>query len=195
MTPVLRDTPGATIITVPVLETERLRLRAHRAGDHPRVADYMADEGARFTGGEGDAVDAWRRMSAQAGTWALLGFGMWAIADKASDLYLGVAGGHRPVDWPEREIGYWLHPDARGRGIAFEAVTAARDWLYAHAGWTTAVSYIDPLNQASRALAEQLGAVHENTITLRDEPAVVYRHPAPGALAAWHADLQKGAAE
>ncbi|MEM6666361.1 MAG: GNAT family N-acetyltransferase [Pseudomonadota bacterium] len=166
-----------THLEIPRLETDRLVLRAYEPADHPRLAAYFQDAGSHFTGGPRTAIDSWTNMAAACGSWVLRGFGMWAIADKTDNRYLGRAGGHCPVDWPEPEIGYWLHPDARGQGLAFEAVQRARQWLYGVKGWTTAVSYVDPQNTASKRLAERLGAVLEDEIVLRETPALVYRHP------------------
>ena len=177
-----------TTVTVPTLETERLVLRAFRPEDLARVALYWADPASRFTGGPADETDAWRSMERGMGHWVLRGFGAFAIVDKANGLFAGKTGGYFPGDWPEPEIGWWLLPDARGRGIATEAARRVRRWLYEENGWPTAVSYIEPDNAPSIALAERLGAVLEDTITIRGRTTHVFRHPAPDAV------LQQGEA-
>lgn len=168
-----------TTFEIPTLETERLVLRACRPADHARFVEYYADPGADFTGGRTDAVGAWKRMGTINGSWALVGFGMWVIEERENGEVAGIVGGHHPFDWPEDEIGWWLHPDARGRGLMTEAALVARNWLYANRGWRTAVSYIDPINKPSQRLAERLAAACESEIELRGEPALVYRHPSP----------------
>jgi RimJ/RimL family protein N-acetyltransferase len=45
----------------------------------------------------------------------------WAMADPVSDRHLGNIGLPR-IGRDEAEIGYWAHPDARGRGLTSEAV-------------------------------------------------------------------------
>lgn len=173
-----------TTVTIPTIETERLVLRACAAVDHPRFVEYYGDPGADFAGGRDDAAGTWRRMAAGNGGWSLVGFGMWVIEERATGLASGIVGGNRPFDWPENEIGWGLHPDARGRGIAAEAALAARQWLYREKRWTTAVSYIHPANDASQRLAERLGAVCESEIDLRGECCRVYRHPPAQGVAA-----------
>ena len=72
-----------------------------------------------------------------------------------------------------------------GRGYATEAAAALRDWAWSHTRIPTLVSYISPENAASRALAEKLGAVVDETAARPDgegsDDCVVYRHPAPDA--------------
>ena len=45
----------------------------------------------------------------------------WAVADAATDVFLGSVVIYRIQPGREAEIGYWTHPDARGRGVATEA--------------------------------------------------------------------------
>ena len=100
---------------------------------------------------------------------------------------LGVTGTHYPEGWTEPELGWSIwDPATEGKGVAFEATTAARAHAYDTLGWTTAISYIDPDNARSIALAKRLGAVHEPDARLPDrdgwEGTLVFRHPAPEAI-------------
>jgi RimJ/RimL family protein N-acetyltransferase len=129
---------------------------------------------------------AWRAACHLAGHWLHRGCGMFTFADrKTPDAPLGMAGPWYPEGWPEHEIGWSVwNPAAEGKGYAFEATAAARDWAYATLGWTTAVSYIEPANTRSIALAERLGARRD---PLADVPRMfggdshVWRHPGPPA--------------
>ena len=56
------------------------------------------------------------------------------------------------------ELGFMLVESAEGRGIAFEAAVAARDWAWSILQVPRLVSYIDPANTRSAALAQRLGA-------------------------------------
>ena len=56
-----------------------------------------------------------------------------------------------------------------------------RDFAFGTLGWTTLVSFIDPENNRSIALAERLGAACDDRIDHPDGGlTLVYRHPAPG---------------
>ncbi|MEI4471444.1 GNAT family N-acetyltransferase [Frigidibacter sp. MR17.24] len=165
----------------PVLETERLVLRAPQGGDWPFWAEFVTTERARFIGGPQDRAQAFRAFGHVIGMWAMRGFGSFVFTEKGSDRPLGMAGAWYPEGWPERELGWNLwSPAAEGRGFAAEAARAARDHAFGALGWDTAVSYIDPANDRSIALARRLGAVEDpNAAHPGDKPCLVFRHPAP----------------
>jgi RimJ/RimL family protein N-acetyltransferase len=170
-------------MSLPVLETERLRLRSWREEDFGAYAEFCANEAtARLLGGPWKREDAWRRMAALAGHWALRGYGVWALEDKAGRRFVGYSGLWNPEGWPEPEISWGLVAEFQGRGYATEAAGRARTFAYRDLGWSTAVSYIKPENAASRRVAERLGAKLENSIDLTGVAVGVYRHPPAHAL-------------
>ena len=71
---------------VPVIETERLVLRAHRLDDFDAYAVMWADPVVtRFIGGKPRTrEESWIRFLRHPGMWSMLGFGFWAIEEKAS---------------------------------------------------------------------------------------------------------------
>lgn len=141
------------------LETERLVLRLPRLDDFERYAQLHADaDAARYIGGVLPRAAAWRKFLQMPGAWAVQGFAMFSVEDKASGLWLGQMGPWRPDGWPGNEIGYAFHPDAWGRGYAFEAAVAAIDWAFDALGWSEIIHCIDPDNRPSQALAERLGS-------------------------------------
>jgi RimJ/RimL family protein N-acetyltransferase len=118
------------------------------------------------------------------GSWLLQGFGYWSLEEKATGRFLGSVGVGRQPRFPENEIGWILQADAEGQGFGFEAATAARNWAYQTLGWTTLVSYIEPANTRSIALAERLGARRDDAAAKPegDPDDLVYRHPSPEEL-------------
>jgi RimJ/RimL family protein N-acetyltransferase len=145
-------------VEFPTLQTERLILRVQRAEDFERFAEMMAHESARFIGGPVQRGDAWRRFLQMPGAWVLQGFGMFALIDKSSGLYLGQAGPWYPDGWPGTEIGWSLHPDARGKGYVTEAALATIDFAFGALGWERVVHSIVPDNETSKAVARRLGS-------------------------------------
>ncbi len=142
----------------PQLETERLLLRPWRPDDFGRYAEMFAHPATSHIGGPLARGEAWRRFLQMPGAWALQGFAMFAIEEKASGLWMGQAGPWQPDGWPGTEVGYALHPEAFGRGYATEACAAAMDWAFNELGWTEVIHSISPDNHASQAVARRLGS-------------------------------------
>jgi RimJ/RimL family protein N-acetyltransferase len=167
-------------MTVPVLETDRLRMREWREADLAPLAAFYADEAtARFLGGPCDLAETWRYMAVRVGHWVLRGYGAWALEEKASGQWVGYCGLWSPHGWPEPEVMWGLAAPARGRGYATEAARRARAFAYGQLGWTTVISCIVPENIASQRVAQRLGATLERSIELRGHTAGIYRHPGP----------------
>ena len=165
----------------PRIETERLVLRPHRMDDFAPLAAFYASDAARFVGGPFDAPRAWASFAADVGGWDFLGCGGWAIDDKATGAFAGQLSLNRPPHFPEPEIGWLLLPGFEGRGYAAEAARAARAFAYGPLGWPTAVSYVDPENARSIALARRLGCTEDKGAAAPDPGDIVFRHPAPEA--------------
>ena len=140
----------------PCIETGRLLLRVQRIEDFERFAEMMAHESARFIGGPSLRGDAWRRFLQMPGAWVLQGFGMFALIDKTTGRYLGQAGPWHPDGWPGTEIGWSLHPDARGKGYGAEAAAATMDYAFDVLGWERVVHSIASDSEASRKVAQRL---------------------------------------
>jgi RimJ/RimL family protein N-acetyltransferase len=167
-----------TATPAPRLETARLVLRGPEPEDLEPFLQF-------FTSGRAgpnrlDRPDAWRLFATVIGHWHLRGFGCWTVTRRGSDAPIGLVGGLKLENWPEREIGWFLWDGAEGRGYATEAARAALDHAFGALGWPTAVSYIDTDNHRSIRVAERLGAkVDPDADHPGDDPLLVYRHPAP----------------
>ncbi len=149
--------------TAPVIRTGRLVLRAHRRDDFaPLSAMWREPEVVRHIG---DGVpmseeEVWAKLLRFAGLWALLGFGFWAVEDKASGRLVGEVGfldrGRAdPLLSGAPEAGWALAAAFQGRGYGSEAMRAVLDW--GDRRFERSVCVIDPDNQPSIALARRLG--------------------------------------
>ena len=69
-----------------------------------------------------------------------------------------------------------------GQGYATEAASALRAYVYDNEILKTLVSYIDPRNDRSIALAERMGAALDPNAKEPDPGCLVYRHPGPEAI-------------
>ncbi len=165
---------------VPTLTTDRLRLRGWQMDDFPAYCALKTNaELQAFVGGALSEIAAWDEFCAKAGQWMVRGFGVFLVADKATDKAVGFAGLWYPQDLDEPELCWSLFPGNEGKGFATEAAVEARRWANLEIGLGPLVSFVHPDNRASSAVAERLGAkrVDDGTAELRGQPRYVYRHP------------------
>ncbi|MEL7093076.1 MAG: GNAT family N-acetyltransferase, partial [Pseudomonadota bacterium] len=108
------------------ITTARLILRPPAPDDLPALTAFYMSERSRLTGGHVSRTQAWLKSVAMLGHWTARGYGLWAVTAKDDGAFLGLVGPFYPDGWPEHELGWILMPEAEGRGIAFEAATAAR---------------------------------------------------------------------
>ncbi len=175
---------NALALDIPLLETERLRFRMVSKDDFEEERAFYATDRSKGVGGPLDARMVWRTLAFIMGHWVMHGYGLWGLEDKATGRYVGRAGFLNPHDWPEPEIAWTLMEHAEGKGLAFEAARAVRDFAYGTLGWTTAISLVKADNTRSAALAERLGCWRDSTFQHATEGEVpVWRHPGPEALA------------
>jgi ribosomal-protein-alanine N-acetyltransferase len=116
------------------------------------------------------------------GHWHLEGYGRWIVTD-ADDMPLGVVGLMNSPEWPEPEIAWSVFEAAEGKGVAYEAALASRNYAYGTLGWKTAISCVLVDNHRSHALAERMGAKRDGSFSHPDlGELLIWRHPAPEAL-------------
>lgn len=162
---------------VPVIETERLILREHRMSDFDPIAKHWESERTQYIGGPHTRENAWLVFSMDAAQWLLRGYGMWIVEEKASGKTAGWVGFYYPERYDHTELGWILLEEFEGKGLAFEAVDAARSYGAEHFGISAPCSFISTPNVRSIALAKKLGATLEDTRDLGTGPFYVYRHP------------------
>ena len=162
---------------IPVLETQRLRLRRPEPGDFDAYAALCADpEVMRFVG-EGVALSrrrAWQAFTGMLGHWALRGYGQFAVESKASGAFLGRVGLYEPDPWPGTEIAWALAREHWGQGLASEAATIVRDWAFGTLGLPRLVSVIIPENRASVRVAEKIGERFDHDDKIDGTPVKIY---------------------
>jgi RimJ/RimL family protein N-acetyltransferase len=162
--------------------TPRLLLRCFEPAD---VAAYAAirakPEVMRFlAGGEAlcatAAADAERIAGELAAQWDAVGYGPWAVVDRASGELLGHAGLRLlPDEGGETEVLYLLDSRVWGRGLATEAALAARDFGFSRLGLPRLVGYALPENRGSARVLEKIGMRREATVAVFGLTGVV-RH-------------------
>jgi RimJ/RimL family protein N-acetyltransferase len=152
-------------VEIPILETQRLRLRGHRVDDLDACAAMWADPVVfrHTTGKPQPREEVWWRILRYIGHWALLGYGFWALEEKATGRFigdLGFADFKREIspslgDAPES--GWVLASDFHRKGYATEAMRTVIAWGDEHFGAVRTACLIQPDNAASLHVAEKLG--------------------------------------
>jgi RimJ/RimL family protein N-acetyltransferase len=176
---------GASV-SVPDLETPRLLLRAHGARDFDDLTAMWSDRAVlrHISANPSSPEESWARMLRYAGLWSLLGYGYWAVEERATGRFVGdvgVAEFHRtmtpPLDGPE--AGWVLASWAHGRGFATEAATAMLAWCDAHVPAAKTVCIIDPGNLASVRVAHKCGYRPLGERAYKGHPVTVFERPKP----------------
>jgi RimJ/RimL family protein N-acetyltransferase len=157
----------------PRLQTERCVLTPLSLAD--------VDEHA---GASGRREDALRDTRIADGHWQRYGFGHWAVRDRTSGAFLGVAELHfagpgiEGISPDEVEAGWWVAESRRSEGLATEGMSAAIGDVWERAGIDHVTAYIGGTNPPSERVAAKLGFVVRGPGTGRfGEPMTVYvRH-------------------
>jgi RimJ/RimL family protein N-acetyltransferase len=151
---------------VPVVETERLRLRPWRAADDlPALAALNADaEVMRWVAPNRPlrADESAALLERIEDHWRAHGYGLWAVEPRADSAgCIGFAGLAVPSFLPEVlpavEVGWRLDRAWWGRGLATEAAAASIAYGFETLGLRSVVSIIDAGNERSLRVAEKLG--------------------------------------
>jgi RimJ/RimL family protein N-acetyltransferase len=144
---------------IPVLETERLSLRAFCDDDLSAWAAIMGDpDVVRWVApAPMTREESWRSMAGSLGHWLLRGYGSWAVERKSDGAMMGRVGMINPEGWPGLEIGWTLGKRYWGQGYATEAATAAMRYAFLTQPAAKLISCIDPDNVASQAVARRIG--------------------------------------
>lgn len=146
------------------LETKHLRFAPATLADLDEfVALYNDPEVVRYLGhGRVRSVEETRKGLENAVTWwRERGFGTWTVREKDTGKFVGRCGIQPLVDTGEVELGYVLHRNFWGRGLATEAAAAAVRFAFATVGLGRLAAIAYPENAASRRVIEKAGLKFE----------------------------------
>jgi RimJ/RimL family protein N-acetyltransferase/8-oxo-dGTP pyrophosphatase MutT (NUDIX family) len=161
------------------LETERLRLRQWRESDIQPLAEIYTQPGylqfmpAHDLGQTARQVERWMRG------WREDGVCQWAAVDLETDRLIGRIGLIRHHDWPLEpdpiEVGWTLHRDYWGRGLATEGGRASMQvWREQLVDDQRLLSISVPGNTRSRAVMTRLALTYRGTAYWKNLDVVWY---------------------
>ena len=171
---------NAIDLNIPVLSTPRLTLRGYRMEDLDPMVAIWNDPIVRrhFHNRPSAREDVWGSLLRQFGCWVMLGYGMWAIEEKATGEYIGAAGifdVKRDLD-PALdgipEAGWTLASRCHGKGYATEAVRAALAWVDERHPRQFCI--ITPQNTPSVRVAEKCGFRPYGETIYKEEPTLIF---------------------
>ena len=106
-----------------------------------------------------------------------------AVVFRSENRLLGYCGFFAQLvdDVEEIEIGYRLHPEYWGQGLATEAARSVRDHGFNDLKLPRLISLIHPDNKPSKRVAEKNGMTPEKETVFRGFPTIVYSISRPQA--------------
>ncbi len=139
-----------------------LRARPFVADDAARVVEAFADPDIRYFHGRDLDLEGARRWIDDAHHgWQAERVANWAVVDAdRPDRLLGRVSMSLALAEGHGEVGYWVLPDARGRGIATAACRAATAWAHTLGLYRVELEH-HPSNERSRRVAERCGFTFE----------------------------------
>lgn len=159
-------------IQPPTLHTQNLIVDRPRLQDFEGYRKIVTTERGQWIGGPFSESDAWLDYSQMVAGWILRGHGALSARKKSNNEYIGTVLVHHEYGDPEPELGFLFTEEAEGKGLAFEASAAIRDWAFSTTQLTTLVSYIHSDNLKAINLAKRLGGklepqTYKNYLTFR----------------------------
>jgi RimJ/RimL family protein N-acetyltransferase len=153
--------PSTTWLEVPILDGDGYRLRPVRDDDAPRIQEGSADaESQRWLGqlpapytldDARDYIETRRELAATGRCVT------WAIADPEDDRLLGTILWFNWTPGVECEIGYWTHPEVRGRGLTTAVVRHVTTHVFETLQVRRVTAFAAAGNVASRGVIERAG--------------------------------------
>ena len=149
------------------LRTPRLRLAPVNGFDLPRLIALKADPlvYALMLGGVRSRLQVIDELAEDIAFWGALGVGMFSIRE--GEVFQGITGIHDRPDGRGKALRFAGWPDARGRGIAREAATAALQFAHENAGLPRVIAVARSENFGSRMVLGSIG-MRECDAFLRD---------------------------
>lgn len=135
----------------------------------------------RYIGGmPSTRAQSWMRLVTYGGLWRMLGYGYWAIVERAGGAYVGDVGFAdfrreiEPSIEGVPEAGWVLDRAFHARGYASEAIASALRWADEHLDVPRTVCIIAPENAASIRVAEKAGYREIVRTSYKDEPTLMF---------------------
>lgn len=158
---------------MPILQTQRLRLRQLTVQDAPFVLKlvndptwlrYIGDRGVRNLKDARDYI-----LNGPMESYRTRGFGLYLIELKDTQTPIGLCGLIKRPELADVDLGFALLPDFAGKGYAAEAAAAVLEQGHGVLGIDRIIAITMPDNERSIRLLEKLGFRFERVIAFPPE--------------------------
>jgi RimJ/RimL family protein N-acetyltransferase len=148
---------------IPNIQTDRLILREHVLQDFDALHAMWSEPVVyrHIIGRPSTREEAWSRLLRYSGHWRLLGYGYWAVEERATGNFVGEMGFadyHRDIDPPldgRPELGWALKTAVHGKGYATEALQPIAAWGDVHFAGKETSAMMSPKTQLHFALPKK----------------------------------------
>ena len=171
---------------IPILKTKRLTLRPLSFSDQDAMVNMiMSDTDVMYWLPYSDEVATSEGQHKIASgyiidfikPWDELGFGVWAVCIRDTELgtlgsFIGYCGFlPEQIEGEGPELAYAIGKSMWGKGIATEALISCLDWIFIKPEVSRVYAVTDKENTVSRRVMEKLGMRHEKDVDLYDSVA------------------------
>jgi RimJ/RimL family protein N-acetyltransferase len=155
-----------------VLETKRSNLRQLSMEDaefmlgllnEPSFLRFIGDRSVRTVEDSRQYI-----LKGPVESYERLGFGMWLVELKESQVPIGLCGLVKRNFLPDVDIGFAFLPGFWSQGYAYESAAAVKDYAINVLGLKRLVAIVNPDNNTSGKLLEKIGLTFERMLTLPD---------------------------
>ena len=169
---------------IPVIETERLVLRAPRAEDAEGYVRFMMSERSQYVDGMKPRPEAWRAFALEVGHWLIPR--LWHVGGDREGAVTPASAMSAPggrEGWPENEIGWTLWGGSRGHELRGGSGGAGHGPTARWGGGPPSVTSTGRTAGPSRWPNGWAAPRDRGAATPEGDDCLVYRHPRPEDLA------------
>ena len=162
-------------LNIPTIETKRLILNSPLEKDYDTIQYFLKSERSKFIGGPYTNFTSWLDYMANIGHWSFFGYGLWSARIKNSGDFIGRVGIISPPMFSEPDLAWHLFDGFEGKGYAYEAAKAVKDYVIENLKLPIFASHILSDNKKSILLAEKLSST-KIVKTITNRKFIIYIH-------------------
>ena len=162
-------------LNIPTIETKRLILNNPLEKDYETIQFFLKSDRSKFIGGPYSNFTSWSDYMANIGHWSLFGYGLWSVRIKNSNDFIGRVGIINPPMFNEPDLAWHLFDGFEGKGYAYEAAKAVKDYVIENLKLPIFASHILIDNKRSILLAEKLSS-NKILKTISNRKFIIYMH-------------------